>query len=164
VAAGRPASALEPEPSGSPGALGVVGQTVRERWDVLIAIAVGGAAGSLARWRIEQAWPVRAGGVPWATFAINVTGCALLGLLMVFVLQRWPNARYLRPALGTGVLGGFTTFSTAMAESRALIVHGNGVVAAGYLVGSVVAGLLGAWIGTVAGRRVVGLGLRDGVT
>ena len=150
-----------PAPGAGPGALQVVRETVRERWDVLIAIALGGAAGSLARWRLEQSWPARAGGVPWATFGINVAGCALLGLLMVFVLERWPNARYLRPALGTGVLGGFTTFSTAMAESRALIAHGSGATAAGYLVGSVAAGLLGVWIGTAVGRRTVGRGLHD---
>jgi fluoride exporter len=145
----------EPAPSGS---LAGVARTLRERWDVLIAIGLGGSAGSLARWQVEQAWPARAGSLPWSTFAINVTGCALLGLLMVFLLERWPNARYLRPALGTGVLGGFTTFSTAMAESRALIVHGAAPVAAGYLVLSLVGGLLGVWAGTRVGRLTVGQG------
>ncbi len=152
---GSPAAAHDPGGSAPilpRGSLAVVVRTARERWDVLVAIGLGGSAGSLARWRVEQSWPIRPGGVPWATFAINVAGCTLLGLLMVVVLERWPNARYLRPALGTGVLGGFTTFSTAMAESRALVVHGSAPVAAGYLAASVVAGLLGVWAGTALGR------------
>ena len=128
---------------------------LRSRWDVLAVIGVGGAAGAAARYGVSQAWPHSAGGFPWATFTINVTGCLLLGLLMVFVVDVWPSSRYVRPLLGVGVLGGYTTFSTYALETRDLLVAGHQQVAAAYLVASLAGGLTAVWLGIVAARLLV---------
>jgi len=125
--------------------------------DVVAVVALGGAVGSVARWAIEAAWPARPGRLPWATLVINVSGCALLGALVVLVLAVSPPSRYLRPALGTGVLGGFTTFSTAMLESHALLGRGAVLVAGSYLLVSVALGLIGVWLGTVVARGLLRL-------
>ena len=79
---------------------------------VLAVIAVGGAIGATARYLIGLAWPTPAGAFPWATLVINIAGSALIGVLMVLVTDVWTRQRLLRPFLGTGILGGFTTFST----------------------------------------------------
>jgi CrcB protein len=127
----------------------------RVHGDVLAVIAVGGALGSLARWGLTRALPHPTGTFPWATFVANVTGCALLGLLMVFVLQVWPPSRYVRPFLGVGVLGGYTTFSTYLLDVHDLLRSGRPVTAVGYLLASLVVGLVAVWAGTIAARLAV---------
>ncbi len=84
---------------------------------------------------------------PWATLAANVTGCLLLGVLMVLLLDVWRPGRYLRPFLAVGVLGGFTTFSAYTAETLALLQEGRVPVALAYVFGSVLSGLLATWAG-----------------
>src|SRR4051794_16896938 len=79
---------------------------------VLTVIAAGGAIGAVARYLVGQAWPAPSGTFPWATLVINVVGCGLIGILMVVVSEVLTRQRLIRPFLGTGVLGGFTTFST----------------------------------------------------
>ncbi|GAA4354580.1 fluoride efflux transporter FluC [Angustibacter luteus] len=123
-------------------------------WDVLAAIAVGGALGSVARWSLSQAFPTRPGEVPWGTLLENVSGAALIGLLMVLVFDVWRPHRYARPFLGIGVLGGYTTFSTYALESRDLFADGDGTLALGYLLGSVVLGLAAVGAGVWIGRSV----------
>ncbi len=76
---------------------------------ILLAISVGGVLGALARYGLGVAFPHGAAGFPWATFAVNVTGCGLTGVLMVCIDQLGAH-RLVRPFLGVGVLGGFTTF------------------------------------------------------
>jgi fluoride exporter len=125
------------------------------RWDVLLVIGVGGSLGAAARWSVSQLLTPVDGGFPLATFVVNVVGCLLLGVLMVLVTDRWPPSRYRRPFLGVGVLGGFTTFSTFEAEARELVAGGHGLLAAAYVVGSLVAGLLAVALGVAATRRVV---------
>ena len=133
---------------------------LREQWDVLLVIGAGGALGAVARWAIGTGAPTPPGHVPWATFAINVTGSAALGVLMVFVVDVWPPRRYVRPFVGVGVLGGYTTFSTFALEARGLLVAGHAGVAAGYLAGSVLAGLVAVWLAVVATRRALRRGRR----
>ena len=79
----------------------VQGQRV---WDLVLVIAAGGALGGALRYLLNEALP--ASGFPWATFIENVTGCFLLGALMVYLLDVWSPNRYLRPFLAVGVLGG----------------------------------------------------------
>ena len=67
--------------------------------------------------------------LPWATLLTNVVGCALIGVLMVLVAERWPDRRLVRPFLGTGILGGFTTFSTYVVDTRTLVATGHAAVA-----------------------------------
>jgi fluoride exporter len=141
---------------------------IRERWDILAVIAVGGAIGSAARYGAGVLWPHDPSQIAWSTFAVNVVGGLLLGLLMVFVGDVWPPHRYVRPFLGVGVLGGFTTFSTYMLDTHAIFVAGRPSIALVYLLGTLVMGLVAVWVGIVAGRgaaralRTRGLG--DGPT
>jgi CrcB protein len=130
------------------------------RRDVLAVIAVGGALGSLARWGLAEALPHRPDEFPWATFMANVSGCFLIGLLMVFVIEVWPPSRYLRPFLGVGVLGGYTTFSTYMLDTRALLVSGDPRLAGVYLFGSLAAGFICVWLAVFAARGLIRLSRR----
>lgn len=128
---------------------------LRDRADILAVISLGGALGSLARWGLTLLWPTRPGGFPWATVTANVTGALALGVLMVLVLDVWPPSRYARPFLGTGVLGGYTTFSTAMLDTRTQLVAGRPAQAVAYLFGGLVVGLLAVWLGMAVARMVV---------
>ena len=125
------------------------------RWDVALVIAAGGAMGGAARWLVNQVWPPTTGTFPWSTFVENVTGCLLLAALMVFLLDVWSPGRYLRPFLGTGVLGGYTTFSTYTADTAGLLRAGQTPVAIWYLFGTLAAGLAATWIGMATVRGLV---------
>lgn len=133
---------------------------LRSRWDVLLVISAGGALGSLARWGVGELLPWSGDGFPWATFAENLSGGFLLGVLMVFVLDVWAPRRYLRPFLGVGLLGGYTTFSTSMLEAHDLLAAGEVTPAMLYLFGTLVAGLLAVWLGIASARFAVRLARR----
>ncbi|MGQ4619592.1 fluoride efflux transporter CrcB [Nocardia sp. R7R-8] len=104
-------------------------------------VALGGALGALARYGLAQGLPERPGHFPLATFVTNVVGCFAIGVLMVAVTEIWAAHRLLRPFLGVGVLGGFTTFSTYANEIRQLLQPDTIVVAAGYLAGTLICAL-----------------------
>jgi fluoride exporter len=123
--------------------------------DVLLVIAVGGGLGGLARYAVQAALPTASWGFPWATFAVNVSGCLLLGMLMVFATEGRTPHRYVRPFLGVGVLGGYTTFSTYTAQSRALLAGGHAVTGLTYLVVSVLVGLLACAVGLGMARSLL---------
>lgn len=74
---------------------------------MILAVALGGAVGACLRWVLDQGW---AQGWPWATLTINLVGSLLLGVLTVLA-SRPAFPGWVRPGLGTGLLGGFTTFS-----------------------------------------------------
>ncbi len=122
------------------------------RWDVLAVIAAGGALGSLARWALSEVFPRGDGQVAWGTVLANLSGAFLLGVLMVFVLDVWRANRYSRPFLGVGVLGGYTTFSTYMLDTRDLLAAGEPAAAFGYVFGTLLAGLLAVWLGAAGAR------------
>jgi fluoride exporter len=126
------------------------------RRPVLCVVGVGGALGSAARWALSGAVSHSPSGIPWGTFVENVSGALLLGALMVFVLERWTSSRYVRPFLGVGVLGGYTTFSTYVLETRDLLAGGRPEVALAYLFGSLVAGVVAVAAGVGLARLVVG--------
>jgi CrcB protein len=123
---------------------------------VIGVVALGGALGSVARWAVAEALPHASGQLPWATLLTNVVGCALIGILMVLVAERWPARLLVRPFLGTGILGGFTTFSTYVVDTRALVATGHAAVATAYLLGTLVTGLLAVVLGLRLTERVVG--------
>jgi CrcB protein len=131
------------------------------RWDVLLVVAAGGALGSLGRWALGELVPEPHGGFPWATFLENVSGSFALGLLVVFLLDVWPPSRYLRPFLGVGVLGGFTTFSTYALDTRALLADGRAGLAGVYLFGTLLAALIAVWLGLAVARSVTGTTRRN---
>jgi CrcB protein len=123
--------------------------------DVLIAIAVGGALGACARYGIGLAFPAGPTGFPWATLWVNVTGCFLIGILMVLVTDVWTSQRLIRPFLGVGVLGGYTTFSTYVVDIQRLVNNGAAGVALLYLAGTLFAAVLATAAGIGLTRRVV---------
>lgn len=128
----------------------------REPWrahaPVLGVIAAGGVTGSLARYALARAWPAPAGGVPWATLGTNVAGCLLIGVLMVLITEVWAAHRLIRPFLGVGLLGGFTTFSAYAEQSRALLAAGRGATGLGYAAGTLAAALCAVQVGAVTTR------------
>lgn len=120
---------------------------------VLAAVAAGGALGAAARYGLELAWPAPAAGIPWATLVVNVTGCALLGALLRITSHRPARHRLLLPFLGTGVLGGFTTYSTYVVQGDALVTADRPDLAAGYLLGTLLGALAAGQLGwSLAGR------------
>ena len=135
---------------------------LERQWRILAVISVGGGIGSVARYLIEEALPTPVGGVPWATFLINVTGSLALGFLMVYVLEVWPPRRYVRPFIGVGILGGYTTFSTYTTEIRALLAGHAWATGTLYALGSLALGLVAVWAGIVGARYVSGRPLRRG--
>ena len=139
------------------GAALTVARVLRERWDILGVIAAGGATGAITRWFVLGAFPHRLGEVPWSTVSINASGSLLLGVLMVVVADVMPDPRLVRPFLGVGVLGGYTTFSTAALDVHELLRTGCAAPAAAYLAVSVVSSLFAVWVGLVATRALVGV-------
>ena len=120
---------------------------------MMLAAAVGlvAALGAVSRYVLDQTIQHRLRGVfPWGTLAINVSGSLLLGLFTGLAAHHGLSPSGLA-VLGTGFCGGFTTFSTWMWETVALAerteVRQSWPLAAGNLIGSVVAGLLAAAIG-----------------
>ena len=119
-----------------------------------VAAALGGGLGALARWGIAEALPTGSGSWAWATLLVNLSGCLALGLLLALVLARSTTDSWLRPFLGTGVLGGYTTYSAFAVEVVQLVEVGAWAPAAGYLAASVLGGI-GAVLGGVATGRAI---------
>ncbi len=118
----------------------------------IAAIAIGGSLGTLARYGVERwlAGPPLA--FPWPTFAVNVAGSFVLGLIVTLVVERWPPTRFVRPFAAIGFCGGFTTFSTMAVESVLRIQHGRAGLAVGYLAASLVAGVTACVVGMAVAR------------
>jgi len=128
---------------------------VRPAW--LGVILVGGAVGTSLRAVLEDAWGAGLGEWPWATFWINVAGSFLLGVLLEALAasrlgRTW--RRGLQLGVGTGVLGGFTTYSTFSVETTRLLEGGQWPVGLLYALTSVVVGVVAAAGGIGAVRRL----------
>ena len=125
---------------------------------LLAGVLLGGMVGTLIRTVLESAFPPAAGTWPWTTFVINVTGSALLGALLEALVRLGPDRgirRLLRLGVGTGVIGGFTTYSTFAVEADQLTLAVHPALALGYAVGSIAAGLTAAALAIGAARRLV---------
>jgi CrcB protein len=136
-------------------AVPAAGASATVRW--LPLIVLGGALGTGARAALEQSFPPAPAGVPWTTLAINVAGSFLLGLLLASLSAAGPDRgprRGVRLTLGTGVLGGFTTYSTFIVETADRLREGHTVLAVAYLLGSVLVGLIAAGAGITTATRV----------
>ncbi|MGW4564971.1 fluoride efflux transporter CrcB [Streptomyces sp. NPDC004561] len=127
----------------------------RAQAPVVAVVAIGGAVGACARYGLTLALPTPTGGFPWATFWTNVVGCAVIGVLMVLITDVWAAHRLIRPFFGTGVLGGFTTFSTYAVDIRRLVGAGRPGIGLAYLAATLVAALAAVWLASVAARRVL---------
>ncbi|WP_235929673.1 CrcB family protein [Cellulomonas citrea] len=123
---------------------------------LLALVVVGGAAGTLARSVLESTFPAQPGAWPWTTFVINVTGALLLGALLGYLAAAGPDEglrRDLRLGIGTGVMGGYTTYSTFIVEVDTLLRNGHVGTGALYAVVAVLLGLAAAAAGLTLGAR-----------
>lgn len=117
-------------------------------------VAAGAALGGLLRWGVGLAFAAWVGtAFPWGTLFINVTGCLFLGWFGKLLSSRLPRrTEELRLFVAVGFCGAYTTFSSYELEASHLLRDGSGVLAALYLAGSVVPGLLavqlGVWLAT----------------
>jgi len=121
---------------------------------VLAAVALGGALGTLARYGVAQLVGVAPDAFPWATFATNISGSFAIGSILALVLGRSPPGSYVLPFLVTGFLGAYTTFSTFAVDIAQLTQHGRTQLALVDGAFMLLAGLMAAWAGIVAGRAV----------
>jgi len=120
-------------------------------------VTLGGAAGTLSRYAVSETWPT-SGPFPVATFVINVAGSFALGALLAAILVRGDHsvpANRLRLLLGTGFLGGFTTYSALAVETDTLLRGDHVALGVTYAVGSVAAGLIAALAGVAVARTAL---------
>jgi CrcB protein len=122
---------------------------------VLIEIAVGGAAGAVARYLVDVTVSERTGGAfPYGTLVVNLSGTFILGLLATLALERSVLPAAIRPPMLIGFLGAYTTFSTWMLESWRLAEQGAMLGAVANIGGSVLLGLVGLGAGIAIGRAL----------
>lgn len=133
-------------------------QRVRQRraqMVIVFALGCGGVVGAVARYAISLALPTAANQFPWSTFLINVSGSALLGFLLVLLIEQFPRGRLVRPLVGSGLIGAYTTFSTLEVDT-VLLFRGHeiglGII---YLISSLLAGLAAVWLGMNLARFLI---------
>lgn len=144
----------------SVGPVSATARPVHLRWRSLGLVFLGGALGTAGRYVISTAVP-HLGRVPVAVLAINVLGAFALGLLLTRLARAGPDdgiRRDLRLVVGTGVLGGFTTYSALATDTATLLAEGHPGRAAAYALGTLLLGLAAAAAGTWCGARGPGSG------
>lgn len=122
---------------------------------VVAVVALGGALGACARYGAALIWPTAPGSFPWTTLVVNVVGCAVIGVFMVVISEVWAAHRLVRPFFGTGVLGGFTTFSTYAVDIERLVDADRARTGLAYLGLTLCAALAAVWSAVWATRRVL---------
>lgn len=121
----------------------------------MLAIAAGGAAGSLLRfWMSNWVHSFAERSFPYGTLVVNVLGCLLMGFLFVLFIDRLSDNPVLRAGILIGVLGGFTTFSSFSIETFNLIEQGAWIKAVANMSGSLVLCVGATWIGVILGRQI----------
>lgn len=121
--------------------------------DVVAVVFVGGCLGGWARYAAGTTWPAARGAFPWSTFGVNVVGAFVLAVVVVLATELL-QTRYLRAFVGTGFCGALTTFSSVVVGVDELFAQHHLATAIVYLVATIAAGLLAAFVGLVAGRSV----------
>jgi CrcB protein len=117
-----------------------------------VAVALGGAFGAVARYGLDRLIERRSDSLfPWSTFAINVAGCLVIGILIAALVDRHHTPDWLRAGLVIGVVGGFTTFSTFAQEALDLL-EAHVVTASAYVLTSVAVGVVAVFVGSRLGR------------
>ncbi|MGL4744176.1 MAG: fluoride efflux transporter CrcB [Dermatophilaceae bacterium] len=117
------------------------------------AVAAGGVLGSWGRWALGMALPASSGGFPWATLCVNVSGAFAMGLLVAYLAPRRRSHPLVRPFVGAGLLGGWTTFSAFAMDAVALATAGRAATALAYVAATFVIGVLAVPAGMRTARR-----------
>ncbi|OPF73906.1 CrcB protein [Streptomyces antioxidans] len=128
----------------------------RGQGPVVGVVAAGGALGATARYGASLLWPTPPSAFPWTILLVNAVGCAIIGVFLALVTEVWTAHRLVRPFFGTGVLGGFTTFSTYAVDFTRLVQDGRIAIAFGYLMGTLVVAMAAVWAAVTATRRALG--------
>lgn len=123
---GVPAEQVDPDAP-------VRGRPREQQWDVTAAVIVGGILGAEGRYGLSVAVPHAPAAFPWSTVYINIIGCFGLGVLMSLLNQLSSPHRLVRPFVGIGIIGGFTTFSTFTVDAERLIEHHRAGIAGLYV-------------------------------
>lgn len=133
-------------------------RTLRQHPATMVAaISCGGALGALARYGLSTAFPHPPNGMAWATLSINASGCLLIGVLMIVINDALPRQRLLRPFLGVGMLGGYTTFSTYTVDIHQALTLGVARVALIYLGLTLLLSLFAVFAGAALTRALLRL-------
>ncbi|WP_426363953.1 fluoride efflux transporter CrcB [Streptomyces sp. E-08] len=129
---------------------------LRKELPVVAVVAAGGCIGAVARYGASLVWPTPDGAFPWTVLTVNATGCAVLGVLMVLLTETTTAPHpLLRPFLGTGFCGGFTTFSTYSLDTQRLLSAGDPARGLLYLGGTLLTALAAVGAGVTAARLLV---------
>ncbi len=121
--------------------------------DKLLLLAGAGALGTLTRFGIARGIQLWLGSLfPWGTFIVNVSGCFLFGLVYILGEERQILSAEARLILLTGFMGAYTTFSTYIFESAGMLRDAQWLPLAGYLIGQLILGLAGLYLGMAAAR------------
>ena len=121
---------------------------------LLLAVAAGGAAGSVARYAIALLAQRAHAGFPYGTLLVNVAGSLLLGALVRTFAAHSSGPTTAQLALTVGLCGGFTTFSTFGLDTLRLLQSGEHGRAAAYVAASVVLSVAGVWAGIALAARL----------
>ena len=120
---------------------------------VMAGVAAGGALGAISRYGVDRVIEHRGGTTfPWSTFAINVTGCLVVGFVIAALVDRGSAPEWLRAGLVVGFCGGYTTFSTFAQETLDLVEAHDVAIALVSVSANVVLGVLAVLLGTKLGR------------
>ncbi|OUE07478.1 camphor resistance protein CrcB [Clavibacter michiganensis] len=153
------ASRPSPRPGGGHADTADPGRPVHLRWSSLGLVALGGAVGTGIREALALTWPAPAGGIPVTILLINVVGAFALGALLERLARRGPDEgrrRAVRLLVGTGVLGGFTTYGSLATDAAVLAgpALGTALAYAGLtLVAGATASVAGIAVGAALHRR-----------
>ena len=121
----------------------------------LIAIALGGAVGSVARFLAANAAAEHFGTrFPYGTLMVNLIGSFLIGLTYVLIVEKFKLSAEIRGLVMIGFLGAFTTFSTFSLELLDMLKSGALLGAGFYLLVSVIIGVTNVWLGMQLGKNL----------
>ncbi|WP_443049131.1 fluoride efflux transporter CrcB [Streptomyces sp. NBC_00316] len=154
---GSPDSSVPEDPDDAEAAMSVParpGTRSGRQWPVVAVVALGGAIGACGRYGASLIWTTPPGGFPWTTLLVNVIGCAVIGVFMAVISDVRSVHRLVRPFFGTGVLGGFTTFSTYAVDIERLVDAGRARAGVAYLGLTLLAALAAVWSAVWLTRRV----------
>ncbi|MFJ7911825.1 fluoride efflux transporter FluC [Kitasatospora sp. NPDC096204] len=135
---------------------------LRGQGRAVAVVAAGGAIGASARYAAGLGWQTGPTAFPWTTLLVNVVGCAVIGVFLVVITEGRQPHPLARPFFGTGVLGGFTTFSTYAVDIRRLLEGGRPGPALAYLGLTLAGALVAVWAAAGLTRRLIHRAVRRG--